>query len=109
MERAKISKDIAQLSLQLQKDNLRKTIQQSYNDAVSSLKKYQASKKAVDAMSESFKYMEQRYNVGTATSTEYNDSKNKLIKSKSDLLQSKYDCIFKMKVLDFYQGKPITL
>ncbi|HEY4797816.1 MAG TPA: TolC family protein [Bacteroidia bacterium] len=109
VERAKISKDIAQLSLQLQKDNLRKTIQQSYNDAVSSLKKYQASKKAVDAMSESFKYMEQRYNVGTATSTEYNDSKNKLIKSKSDLLQSKYDCIFKMKVLDFYQGKPITL
>jgi outer membrane protein len=107
--RAKIARENAALSLQLQKDNLRKTIQQAYNDALSSLKKYQATQKAVNAMQESFKYMDQKFTVGAATSTEYNDSKNKLIKAKSDLLQSKYDCIFKMKVLDFYQGKPITL
>lgn len=107
--RAKISKENAQLSLQLQKDNLRKTIQQAFNDAASALKKYQASKKAVGAMEESFKYMEQKFEVGAVTATEYNDSKNKLIKSKSDLLQAKYDYVFKLKVLDFYQGKPITL
>jgi len=107
--RAKINKENSQLALQLQKDNLRKTIQQAYNDAISSLKKYQASKKAVDAMEESFKYMEQKYNVGAVTTTEYNDSKNKLTKAKSDLLQSKYDYVFKLKVLDFYQGKQITL
>ncbi|MBI4945249.1 MAG: TolC family protein [Bacteroidetes bacterium] len=109
VERAKISREDAELSLQLQKDNLRKIIQQAYNDAMSSLKKYQATQKAVSAMEESFKYMEQKFTVGAATSTEYNDSKNKLIKAKSDLLQSKYDCVFKMKVLDFYQGKPIIL
>jgi outer membrane protein len=68
-----------------------------------------ASKKAVEAMEESFKYTEQKYMVGSATSLEYNEAKNKLIKTKSDLLQAKYDYIFKMKVLDFYQGKPITL
>ena len=107
--RAKINRENSALTLQLQKDNLRKTIQQAYNDAFSSLKKYQASKKAVSAMEESFKYMEQKYNVGAVTTTEYNDSKNKLIKAKSDLLQAKYDYVFKLKVLDFYQGKPITL
>lgn len=107
--RAKINRENSALTLQLQKDNLRKTIQQAYNDAFASLKKYQASKKAVDAMAESFKYMEQKYNVGAVTTTEYNDSKNKLTKAKSDLLQSKYDYVFKLKVLDFYQGKPITL
>src|ERR1035437_191256 len=109
VQHAKISRENAALSLQLQKDNLRKTIQQAYNDAMSSLKKFQATQKAVSAMEESFKYMDQKFTVGAATSTEYNDSKNKLIKAKSDLLQSKYDCVFKMKVLDFYQGKPITL
>jgi len=109
VQRAKISRENAELSLQLQKDNLRKTIQQAYNDAMSSLKKYQATQKAVNAMEESFKYMDQKFTVGVATSTEYNDAKNKLIKAKSDLLQSKYDCVFKLKVLDFYQGKPITL
>jgi outer membrane protein len=109
VQNAKIARENAALNLRLQKDNLRKTIQQAYNDAMSSLKKFQATQKAVKAMEESFKYMDQKFTVGAATSTEYNDSKNKLIKAKSDLLQSKYDCIFKMKVLDFYQGKPITL
>lgn len=109
VSRAKINRENAELSLQLQKDNLRKTIQQAYNDAFSSLKKYQASQKAVSAMEESFKYMDQKYAVGAVTTTDYNDTKNKLIKVKSDLLQAKYDYVFKLKVLDFYQGKPITL
>ncbi len=107
--RAKINHENSALTLQMQKDNLRKTIQQAFNDASSSLKKYQASRKAVDAMEESFKYMEQKYNVGAVTTTEYNDAKNKLTKARSDLLQAKYDYVFKLKVLDFYQGKPITL
>lgn len=107
--RAKINRENSSLALQLEKNNLRQKIQQAYNDANSSLKKFQASKKAVGAMEESFKYMEQKYNVGAVTTTEYSDAKNKLTKAKSDLLQSKYDYVFKLKVLDFYQGKPITL
>ena len=108
ISRAKISNESARLTLQLQKDNLRKTIQQAFNDAGSSLKKFQASKIAVGAMEESFKYMDQKYTVGAVTATEYNDAKNKLTKAKSDLLQAKYDYVFKLKVLDFYQGKPIS-
>ncbi len=107
--RAKIYTEGAKLTLQLQKDNLRKTIQQAFNDAASGLKKYQASGKAVSAMEESFKYTDQKYAVGAVTATDYNDVKNKLTKVKSDLLQAKYDYVFKLKVLDFYQGKPITL
>ena len=107
--RAKINRENSALTLQLQKDNLRKTIQQAYNDAFSSLKKYQASKKAVSAMEESFKYTDQKFTLGAVTATDFNDAKNKLIKAKSDLLQAKYDYVFKLKVLDFYQGKPITL
>jgi outer membrane protein len=87
VQNAKIARENAALNLRLQKDNLRKTIQQAYNDAMSSLKKFQATQKAVKAMEESFKYMDQKFTVGAATSTEYNDSKNKLIKAKSDLLQ----------------------
>lgn len=107
--RAKIARENAALALQLEKNTLRQKIQQAYNDAEAALKKYFASKKAVEAMEESFRYMDQKYTVGTATSIEYNDSKNKLAKAKSDLMQAKYDYVFKLKVLDFYQGKPITL
>jgi outer membrane protein len=109
VSRAKISRENAALTLQLQKDNLRKTIQQAFNDASSALKKFQAAKKAVSAMEESFRYTDQKYTVGAVTATDYNDAKNKLTKAKSDLLQAKYDYVFKLKVLDFYQGKPIIL
>jgi outer membrane protein len=107
--RAKINHENSVLALQLQKNNLRQKIQQAYNDANSSLKKYLASKKAVEAMEESFKYTEQKFNVGAITTTDYSNEKNKLAKAKSDMLQSKYDYVFKLKVLDFYQGKPISL
>ena len=40
---------------------------------------------------------------------DYNDAKNKLNKAESDLLQSKYEFMFRVKVLEFYQGKPISL
>lgn len=109
INRAKIAHDNTNLTLQLQKDNLRKVIQQAHNDAVASLKKFNASKKAAEAMGESFRYMQQRYEVGAVTTVEFNDAKNKLAKANSDMLQSKYDHVFKLKVLDFYMGKPITL
>ena len=38
-----------------------------------------------------------------------NDAKNKLIKAESDLLQAKYDYLFKIKILDFFMGNPLTL
>ena len=65
--------------------------------------------KALEAMQESFKYTEQKFNVGMLNTNDYNDSKNKLIKAQSDLLQAKYEYVFKIKVLDFYQGKPFKL
>jgi outer membrane protein len=86
---------------------IQKNVQQAYADASAGLKKYNASKKAIDAMQESFKYTEQKFNVGMVNTNDYNTAKNKLIKAQSDLLQAKYEFIFKTKVLDFYQGKPL--
>jgi outer membrane protein len=60
-------------------------------------------------MEESFSYTNQRYEVGLVNTVDYNVAKNQLANTRSDLLQSKYAYIFKIKILDFYQGKPITL
>ena len=60
------------------------------------------------ATERAFEYAEQRYGVGLMNSLEFNTASNNLARVKSELLRAKYDYIFKMKVLDFYQGKPIT-
>jgi outer membrane protein len=105
---SKINLKNAEYNLDLTKNNLNKSIYQAYADAKAALKRYYATLKAVEAMEESFKYTQQKFDVGLVTSLDYNDAKNKLVKAKSDLLQAKYEYIFRIKILDFYQGKPIS-
>lgn len=106
---AKISVLNSKYQLELAKNQLYKEIQQAHADAMAALNKFFATKKAVSSMAESFQYTQQKFNVGLVTSVDYNIAKNNLTKAKSDLLQAKYEYIFKSKVLDFYRGKPIEL
>ncbi len=106
---ARIGVKNAQLALENSRNLLYKEIQQKYADAVAALKKYNASLKALSSMEESFRYTEQRFNVGLVTSVEYNTAKNQLTRTQSDLLQAKYEYIFKLKVLEFYTGQALSL
>jgi outer membrane protein len=106
---AKIQREKAELDLEMQKRDLRKSIEQAYTDASSSLQQYNASLQKVTAQEESFKYTQQKFDVGMLTSFDYNNSKKDLTKAQSDLLQAKYDFIFKTTILDFYMGRPISI
>jgi outer membrane protein len=106
---SRLSKRNSEYALEGTKKQLYKNIQQAYSDAVAALKKYTASKKAIVSMEESFRYTEQKFNVGLVTPVDYNAAKTQLLRAQSDLAQSKYEYIFKTKVLDFYKGIPITL
>ena len=91
------------------KKQLYKNIQKAYTDAAAALKKYTASTKAVASAEESFRYTEQKFNVGLVTPVDYNAGKTQLLNSQSDMAQAKYEYIFKTKVLDFYKGVPLNL
>ena len=93
--------------MQQAENQLRKTIEQANADALAAQKKYLASQKSVQALSESFRYTEEKYNVQLVSTYEYNDAKNRLFQAELDLLQSKYDYIFKTKILDFYTGNKL--
>ena len=98
-----------ELTLETTKMDLYKNIQQAFADAVAGRKKYLATEEALVSMEESFKYSEEKFEVGLVNTVEYNIEKNRLTTTQSDLLQAKYDYIFKMKILDFYRGIPIRL
>lgn len=109
VKRAKINFLNAEMQLEQSKQQLQQDIQRAHNDAVAALKQFQASKRAVSALEESFKYAQARYEGQLINTIDYTDAKNKLTKAQSDLLRGKFDFIFKSKVLDFYQGKPLAL
>lgn len=109
VKRAKIQSINQNFQLQLRKNELRKNIEQKYHDALAAYKTYNASRFSVESLQESFKYTEEKFNVGMVNSVDYSIAKMKLTQAESDLLRAKYDYIFKTKILDFYMGIPLTL
>lgn len=109
VENSKLQIKNSELELESAKKQLRKQIEQAYTNALAALERYNANKVAVNSMQESFRYIEEKFNVGRVNSVEYNDAKTKLAIAESDLIQAKYDFIFRSKILDFYNGIPIEL
>ncbi len=106
---SKLNVETNKYNLEGTKKQLYKSIQQAYTDAVASLKKFNVSIKAIASTEESFRYTEQKFNVGMVTPVDYNAAKTQLLKAQSDMAQAKYEFIFKTKVLDFYKGLPLNL
>ncbi|RPH34254.1 MAG: TolC family protein [Bacteroidales bacterium] len=106
---ARISLDRSRLDLENEKNILYKDIQQAYTDALAAQKKLKATQKSLIALTEAFRYSEQKFTVGIVTSVEYTTAKTKLSKAETDLLQAKYELVFKSKILEFYKGIPLSL
>lgn len=105
--RSKVTKESASINLTDVENRLRQAIETAYNDATAAAKTYSSSAKAVKAREEAFRMTKQRYDAGASNYVDYQVSENNLFQAKSDQVRAKYDLIFKKKVLDFYQGKPI--
>ncbi len=105
--RLKVQND--ELVLDNVKLNLYKEIQQAHQNAIAAQAKYTSTERAYEAAAEAFKYAQDRYEVGKSTVYEYSESQTKLLTSKSEQIQAKYDFLFRAKILDFYSGKEINI
>lgn len=88
---------------------LYKEIQQAYQSAVGAHATYVSTGKAETAAEISLKFAQERYDIGKSTAFEFSEAKTKLLASRSERIRAKYDFIFRAKILDFYQGKPIDV
>jgi outer membrane protein len=109
IKNSKLKVKDSEYSLEQSKKSLYAEIQKAHADAVAALERYNSANEAVISNEESFKYTQQKFDVGLVNSVDFNVAKNDLTKAKSDLIQAKYEYLFKIKVLDFYRGMPITL
>ncbi|MDR2358909.1 MAG: TolC family protein [Prevotellaceae bacterium] len=109
VKNAKLNLRIAELELDRKHQQLYKEIQQAVADASAAYSRYKANEQTVSAMQESFRYTQEKFDVGLVNATDYTIAKNNLFKAESDRLQAKYQYIFQTKIIDFYRGIPITL
>ena len=104
---AKINLERAQINALNQRNIVRQNIEQAYLDARAAAKSFVATQRQVAALQEAFKNTEVRYQAGAIDAVDYNQARNDLNGAESDLVRTKYNYVFSLKVLDFYQGKPL--
>ncbi|MBQ4056856.1 MAG: TolC family protein [Bacteroidaceae bacterium] len=106
---ARIQRNALAWQLEESKKALYKEIQQAYYNARAAESQYQSSQTASQSAEASFKLMSEKYANGKATATEYNEMRATWMKALSEQVQARYDYLFRSKILEFYQGKQLTL
>ncbi|MFN8320601.1 MAG: TolC family protein [Saprospiraceae bacterium] len=109
IEKAKIMRENAALNLETTKQNLKITVQQAHADAKAAKVKFQAAEKALAAQQAAFDNASKRFSLGAINSFDLSNARTRLDNAKNSLLIAKYDHIFRVKVLDYYLGKGISL
>ncbi|WP_405610021.1 TolC family protein [Polaribacter sp. Asnod1-A03] len=103
--KSKINKEISETQLESEKLNLKQTIEQAFLDVKSALKTYEASTISLEAQEEAFKNAQESYNYGAMTLFDFDLVRTRLVNAQASLISSKYDYVFKTKVLEFYSGE----
>lgn len=106
---ATIQKKQTDIQNQSTKLQIKQNIDQAYINMLNAQKRFSATQIQVNALEKSFKAIETRYSAGSNNFMDYNLAKTNLDRAKSNLVVAKYDYIFRIKVLDFYQNRPLEL
>jgi outer membrane protein len=109
VNRAKVNYAIQENGLEKEKQKVRQDIERAYADASAAFKKYKSTEKGLKSLNEAFNYAQKRFDVGMINAVDYNVAKTNLYRAQSDLIKAKFDYIFRIKILDFYQGKSLSL
>ena len=108
IKRARLGLRQTQLGYEQLKKSMYKSIEQAVSDANAAYLKFVAGQKNVSAQEQSMNMNQQKFDVGLISTYDYLLAKNNFERAKSDLLQAKFDYIFRLKVLDFYMGKTLS-
>jgi outer membrane protein len=104
---AKIDLKNNELVAQTTRIQLRQAIDQAYINMTSASGRYKTLLEQVNAYDESFRAAEIRFNAGVGNSIDYLTAKNNLDRSNINLINAKFDFIFRIKILDYYEGKKL--
>ena len=107
VKRSRIMLQKAELDLKNSKADLKDKIYQAYADKEGAYKTYLASLKTTKARKEAYTYAKEKHEVGLLNSFDLSQMQTNLENAKTEVIRAKYDCIFKIKILEFYFGMPI--
>jgi len=106
--RSKIALERSQISMQQAELDLERNVYNAITDAKGALNSYESATSALEAREQAFNYAKERFAVGMMNTFEFNQAQTLFNNAQSEVLRTKYDYIFKIKIVEFYFGIPIT-
>ena len=107
VERSKIALERSKTVEKQATLDLERNVYTAITDAKGALNAYESATITLDARKEAFNYAKEKYAVGMMNSFDYNQAQLLYANAQSEVIRTKYDYIFKVKVVEFYFGIPI--
>src|SRR5690606_10480611 len=99
VQRTKVAYEKAKLNYEQQELDLERNVFTAFSDTKSAKESYEAALQALEARKLSFNYAKERYTVGLMNVFDYNQAQTALTNAESEVLRTKYDYIFRTKIL----------
>ncbi len=109
VKRSKISLERAKLQFEQDKLALESDIQQAHVNVTTFYKAYEAAEKTLEARRLAYDYAKERYDVGLMNAFEFSQAQARIDNAEATVIRTKYDYIFRLKILEFYFGVPLSL
>jgi len=109
VQNSKLKFEKATIENEETKRKISEIITKAFAEANLSFKKLTFAYKMVEAKELLFNNIKLKYELGSITYFDFISYKNELYKVQSELIQAKYEYIFKTIILDFYMDKTINL
>lgn len=107
VERSKVALERSKINFKQQELDLERNVFTAFTDAKGALNAYESAVVALEARTEAYNYAKERFAVGLMNAFDLNQSQTLFANAQSDVLRTKYDYIFRVKVVEFYFGIPI--
>ena len=108
VDRTKVALKRSQIAVSQQELDLERNVYTAFTDANGALNAYEAAVTALEARTESYNYAQEKFNVGLMNAFDLNQAQLLFANAESEVIRTKYDYIFRVKVVEFYFGIPIT-
>ncbi len=108
VERNKVSLEKSKINLEQKSLDLQRNVYTAFTDAKGALNTYESSTVTLEARQQAYNYAKEKYDVGLMNSFDFTQAQTLLTNAQSDVIRTKYDYIFKIKILEFYFGIPIV-
>lgn len=108
VERSKVALERSKIAFSQQELDLERNVYTAFTDAKGALKSYESALVAVEARTEAYNYAKEKFDVGLMNAFDLNQAQTLFVNAQSEVLRTKFDYIFRVKVLEFYFGIPIT-